>query len=104
MKRMAYLFFILAFLCMLLFSACGKYRSADFLGKTSVQIEIEFGTFDCIGVPADADGLYRNCRCGYTIQKPQTGFLGTQPERIYFIRFDENGIAVSCEEDYRPGG
>ena len=104
MKRMAYLFFILAFLCMLLFSACGKYRSTDFLGKTSAQIEIEFGTFDCIGKPADADGLYRNCRCGYTVREPQTGFLGTQPERIYFIRFDENGIAVSCEEDYRPGG
>lgn len=104
MKRMSYLFLILAFLCMLLFSACGKHRPDDFLGKTSAQIELEFGKFDCIGKPADADGLYRNCRCGYTVRKPQVGFLGTQPERIFFISFDENGNAVNCEEDYRPGG
>ena len=104
MKRMSYLFLILAFLCMLLFSACGKYRPDDFLGKSSVQIEVEYGSFDCISAPADPDGLYRNCRCGYTIQEPQKGFLGTQPEKIFFICFDENGVAVSCEEDYRPGG
>jgi hypothetical protein len=47
---------------------------------------------------------YRNCRCGYTIQKPQKGFLGTQPEKIFFICFDENGVAISCEEGFRPGG
>jgi hypothetical protein len=55
-------------------------------------------------MPADGDGLYRNCRCGYTIQKPQKGFLGTQPEKIFFICFDENGVAISCEEGFRPGG
>lgn len=104
MKRMSYLFLILAFLCMLLFSACGKYRSDGFLGKTSAQIEIEFGEFDCIGMPADGDGLYRNCRCGYTLREPRKGFLGTQPETIFFISFDENGVAVRCEEDFRPGG
>ena len=104
MKRMSYLFLILAFLCMLLFSACGKYRADKFLGKTSIQIENAFGKFDCIGMPADGDGLYRNCRCGYTLRESRKGFLGTQPETIFFISFDENGVAVRCEEDFRPGG
>lgn len=25
-------------------------------------------------------------------------------EVLFFISFDENGYAVKCEEDYRPGG
>ena len=97
MKHMSYLFLILSFLCMLLFSACGKYRPDDFLGKSSVQIEAEYGAFDCTLMPADSDGLYRKCRCGYTVP-------GTNPEVLLFIFFDENGVAIKCEEGYRPGG
>ena len=97
MKHMSYLFLILALLCMLLFSACGKYRPDDFLGKSSVQIEADYGAFDCTLMPADPDGLYRNCRCGYTVP-------GANPEVLLFIFFDENGVAIKCEEGYRPGG
>ena len=81
-----------------------KYSADDFVGKTSAQIEAEFGTFDCCGMPISEDGLYRNTACGYTIKESRVGFLGTDPEVLFFISFDENGIAVACEEGYRPGG
>lgn len=90
----------------LLFAGCSekKYCTADFIGKTSAQIVAEFGGFDCIGKDADADGLYRGTACGYTIQKPRAGFLGLNPEILFFITFNEDGIAYSCYEGYRPGG
>ena len=55
-------------------------------------------------MPAGEDGLYRGSRCGYTIKEPVTGWLGTSPEVLFFIIFDQDGIAVSCEEGTRPGG
>ena len=93
-------------LCGLLLAGCGKtkYRQADLLGKTSGQIVAQFGEFDCCGNQADADGLYRSTSCGYTVKEPRVGFLGTDPEVLLFIVFDENGIAVRCYEGYRPGG
>ena len=93
---------ILFLICSL--AGCSKYRRSDFIGKTSAQIVAEYGEFDCVGMPAGSDGLYRNTRCGYILQEPRTGFLGTDPEVLFFIIFDENGVAVKCEEGYRPGG
>jgi hypothetical protein len=97
---------IWALLCCLLLGGCVKetYRESDFLGKTSAQIVAEFGEFDCVGNHAGEDGLYRNTSCGYTIKEPRVGFLGTDPEVLFFIVFDNNGIAVRCYEGYRPGG
>ena len=98
---------ILLFGVMFLFSLAGcvsKYSSYDFIGKTSVEIEAEFGTFDCYLMPASEDGLYRNTACGYTIKEPKVNFLGADPEVLFFITFDEDGMAISCEEGYRPGG
>ena len=91
----------------LMFSLAGcaaKYDAEDFIGKTSAEIVIEYGTFDCITMPANEDGLYRNCRGGYTIKEPKAGFFGTSEEVLFFISFDENGIATKCAEGYRPGG
>ena len=86
-------------------TGCGsRYREEDLIGKTSLQIEDEYGTFDCIGMPAGEDGLYRGTACGYTIREARTGFFGTDPERLLFIRFDENGVAAETYEGYRPGG
>lgn len=92
-----------------LFSLAGcttkqKYIANDYLGKTSAQIEEEYGKFDCCGQPVGDDGLYRNTACGYTIQEPKKGFFGTDPEWLVFIQFDENGIAYNTYEGYRPGG
>lgn len=90
----------------LIFAGCseGKYTAENFIGKTSAQIVAEFGEFDCVGKDPGADGLYCNTACGYTIRAPRVGFLGTDPEMLFFISFDENGIAVNCYEGYRPGG
>ena len=38
------------------------------------------------------------------LEEPQKGFLGISPEVLFFITFDEDGIAIACEEGYRPGG
>ena len=64
-----------------------KYSEKDFLGKTSTQIVEEYGEFDCVSAPADADGIYRSCRCGYTVQKARPGYLEQNPEILFFIYF-----------------
>ena len=81
-----------------------KDKEEQFLGKTSAEIEREYGRFDCVIMPISEDGLYRSCRCGYTIAEEQAGFWGTSPEILLYISFDENGVSISCEEGYRPGG
>ncbi len=101
MKKALSLLFVLS---ALLLSGCAKYQETDFVGKTSAQIEAEYGKFACVGVLPSADGLYRNTACGYTVKEARKGFLGTDPEVLFFIHFDENGTARSCTEGYRPGG
>ena len=97
--------FIICFIVTLALTGCGsKYSNDDFIGKTSIQIDAEFGKFDCCGKPIGTDGMYRNTSCGYTVREPQVGFLGTNPEWLIFIVFDENGIACETYEGYRPGG
>lgn len=104
MKKQSILLPSLAAALFLLTACAAPYREADFVGKTSQEIEEAYGPFECITMPASEDGRYRSCRCGYTVAKPWTGFWGTAPEKLFFILFDDNGIAVSCEEGYRPGG
>ena len=97
---------VLAVVCLVLcFAGCApRYRSEDFVGRSSEEIIGEYGSFDCTTIPASDDGLYRNCRGGYTIKEPKAGFFGTSEEVLFFISFDENGIATECAEGYRPGG
>ena len=104
MKTRIAVLLICCVLALNLMACSAKYSANDFIGKTSSEIEAEFGPFDCLGMPAGEDGLYRNTKCGYTIKESRVGFLGTDPEVLIFIKFDENGTAVSCEEGYRPGG
>lgn len=86
-------------------SGCsGKYNEDDYIGKTSQEIIEQFGEFDCVTAPPDENGLYRNCKCGYTIEESEQGFLGSSEEVLLFISFDENGVAQSCSEGNRPGG
>ncbi len=95
----------LVFLCL---SSCSNtkihYDEDRMLGKTSAEIVAEFGEFDCVGQPAGADGLYRNTRCGYTIQESEPGFLDEREELLFFVHFDENGVAYDWSEGQRPGG
>ena len=103
MKQIVTLFICVMLLCSVV-GCTSKYGADDFIGKTSAQIEAEFGKFDCCGMPIGEDGLYRNTSCGYTIKEAEKQFLGTEPEVLFFIKFNEIGIAVSCEEGYRHGG
>ena len=104
MKRYIAVILLSVFLISFLSGCSSKYKAEDFVGKTSAEVVEQYGAFDCIGMSADKDGLYKNCKCGYTIKESQKGFLGTSQEVLFFILFDENGIATSCEEGYRPGG
>lgn len=91
-------------LLLLLVGCSAKYHPEDFIGKTSEEIISRYGSFDCISMPAGEDGLYKNCRCGYTIKKAAKGFFGAYEEELFFITFDEKGVATRCDEGYRPGG
>ena len=104
MKKQITALLICAFFLLSLAGCKAKYDEGAFLGKTSAQIEAEFGAFDCCGMPAGANGLYQSTFCGYTVREPDAGFLGTAPEILFFITFDENGIARNCYASYRPGG
>jgi hypothetical protein len=97
--------FLICVVSLFALSGCGnKYSAEDFIGKTSLEIEAEFGKFDLEGIKSSQDGLYKNTACGYTIKEKQKGFLGADPEILIFIDFDENGVATHCWEGYRPGG
>ncbi len=104
MKKKVILILICIVFLLALAGCHSKFSEDQFLGKTSAEIENEYGPFDCVLMPASEEGLYRDCTCGYTIKEPKTLFFGTSPETLFFIRFDENGIAYSCDEGNRPGG
>ena len=95
----------LCFLLPLCLSGCG-YDEEWIIGKTSVEIQEQYGTFyrvkllpDSRYVQADADVFYKNADCYYLIEEERVGWLGTYPEEYFVIRFDENGIAVDCYEE-----
>ena len=96
--------FVISLLVLFLVGCSSKYDPEDFIGKTSEEIISQYGSFDCLSMPADEDGLYRNCSCGYTIQEADKGLFGKSEEELFFITFDENGIATMCDEGFRPGG
>ena len=104
MKKQIVVLLICIFSALSLVGCNAKYSEDEFIGKTSAQIEAEFGSFDCCGIPANSNGLYQNTACGYTIREPKVGLLGTSPEILFFISFDENGIAHTCYKGHRPGG
>ena len=102
--RFAIVFLLCTVLCTVL-SGCG-YDEEWIIGKTSVEIQEQYGTFyrvellpDSRYVQADADVFYKNADCYYLIEEERVGWLGTYPEEYFVIRFDENGIAIDCYEE-----
>ena len=101
--------YVLAFIgvIILVLTGCAaKYNEDEIIGKRSDEIVSIYGEFDSvlgIDVP-DENGIYRNCSCGYTIKESHVGFFGTSDEVLFYISFDEDGIATECREDVRPGG
>ena len=85
-----------------LYTGLSRYDEENFIGKTSTEIAAQYGPFDFTTIAVREDGLYKDCRCGYVIQEFFTGFWGTSREMMFFIVFDENGIAVSCFESETP--
>lgn len=104
MKKYVSLLFLYLCIVFTLVGCSSGYNEDDFIGKTSSEIISEFGSFDCVFAPADEDGVYRNCKCGYTIKEAKKGFLGKSEEVLLFIVLDENGVAIECREGNRPGG
>ena len=104
MKKRTAIAFVISLLVLLLVGCSSEYNPEDFIGKTSEEIISQYGSFDCLSMPAGEDGLYRNCRCGYTIKEAEKGLFGKSEEELFFITFDENGVATMCDEGYRPGG
>lgn len=104
MRRYAVVLFVAVIFTLTLAGCSSVYDEEDFIGKTSAEIVDENGDFDCVIGEAGEDGLYRNGKCGYTIKEKKTGFLGSSDEVLFFIYFDENGVATSCAEGVRPGG
>lgn len=106
MKKKVLIIAAAALVLMLALASCSKDPKFDpdyLIGRTSAEIEEEFGRFDC-RLDSESDGLYRNCRCGYTLKEKRVGFLGTDPEEIFFIHFDGDGKAYEFSEGYRPAG
>ncbi len=82
-------------------AACSKDPKFDpdyLRGKTSAEIEEEFGEFDNRN-GEKYNGLYHNTFCGYTVWKKDEG-----NEWLFYIYFDENGKAYHFSEGYRHGG
>ena len=104
MKRIVWILLSIT-LCLVALAGCSdsRYDVDWIIGKTSAETIDKYGEFDCTYMSAGDDGLYRS-KCGYTVKEPRRGFLGTSPEVLLFINFDENGIAVDCEKGSRPGG
>ena len=90
----------LVFLLLCLLCGCAlasRYDEKWIIGKTSAQVMERYGAFDQCGMPADSDGLYKNCRCSLVIIPKRVGFLGTTPPKVLAISFDEKGIAYETE-------
>ena len=85
--------FILCVLLSTVLSGCG-YDEEWIIGKTSVEIQEQYGTF--YRVELLPDSRYEGY---YLIKEERVGYLGTYPEEYFVIRFDENGIAVDCYEE-----
>ena len=91
---------LIILICLILFFigcsavSSDKYDKDDFIGKSSIEIVKKYGEFDCVTMPVCEDGLYKNCRCGYTIKEAKQGFLGASEEVLFFVSFEEDYFSL----------
>jgi hypothetical protein len=70
--------FLICVVSLFALSGCGnKYSEEDFIGKTSLEIEAEFGKFDLEGIKSFQDGLYKNTACGCRRRHRRLDIAGT---------------------------
>ena len=75
------------------------------VGKTSQEIEEQYGEFDICLNESKIGNNYFETGCGYLTKEKERGAFGTSSDEFLMIFFDANGVAYSIEEDYpRPGG
>lgn len=92
-----YIISVIVLVFVLCFAGCGKrYTESDVIGLNSSEIVEKYGNFDRKQGTPDADGLYRDCACGYLTTEKKTGFLGTTPPEYFMIYFNSEGIAHWC--------
>ncbi len=99
MKKKLICLYCILWIWLLVFSGCQarQYNENDFIGSTSGDIIAEYGDFDRIPQNAqDSDGLYRDCCCGYLVEKADYSFLGNRFDKYFMIYFDEAGLAYRC--------
>ena len=72
-----------------------NYKESLILGKTSAEVVELYGEFDqCTGFRGE-DGLLRSGRGVYIVREREaSGFLVYVPQKLFYISFDANGIAV----------
>ena len=74
----------------------------DVIGKTSEEIQEQYGEFDNSYTSPNADGMYRNTVCSYIVIEKRVGALGTKPPYLVSISFDSDGVAD--EVFFQQGG
>ena len=102
MKLKAYIAVSVILFSAVLLTSCGKkykYDSDWIIGKNSQEIIEQYGEFDVVTMPKNDQGLYSSAICSYIIVPKKVGYLGTTPERLFSIGFDENGIADEFFEE-----
>lgn len=102
MKLKAYIAVSVILFSAVLLTSCGKkykYDSDRIIGKNSQEIIEQYGEFDVTASEQNSFGLYCSGTCSYIIVPKKVGYLGTIPERLYSISFDESGIAYRCFEE-----
>lgn len=83
----------------LLFSACKQhhYDAEWIIGKTSAEIEEKYGKFDRKEWDYQEDGLLYGTDAGYIIKESRQSWYGKTTEELFVVRFNQEGIAISCE-------
>lgn len=92
-----FLTIIIVLIALILASVINYYYHVNWIiGKTSDQIEAQYGAFDWRENSPDENGIYKRTICSYEVIPKRVGFLGTYPPYLFSISFDSNGVAYKC--------
>ena len=85
---------LIAIITVIAVATLPKYSESRIIGRTAEEIVEKYGEFDRTQYNIKGE-LY----AGYYVTKEsRVGFLGTDPEEYFGIRFNEDGIAYECFE------
>ena len=89
----------LVFCVSFLLFACSQYSYDEewMIGKTSAEIEERYGKFDRREWDYREDGLLYGTDAGYIVKESQVSWFGKTTEELFVVRFNQEGVAISCE-------